>query len=65
MELIITVADLFLLVWAVAMTILWQRAVYRRNEFMKFTVIKLRDVASGKARVVDDGEHIEIIDIKG
>jgi hypothetical protein len=65
MELIITVADLFLLVWAIAMTILWQRAVYRRNEFMKFTVIKLRDVASGKARVVDDGEHIEIIDIKG
>ena len=64
MEITLTVADLFLLVWALVMTYLWQRAVYDRKEFMKFTLRSLAKVASGQARIVDNGDSIEIINIK-
>ena len=55
-------AEMFLIVWASVMTLLYVMAKSDRERFKRFTVYKLRQVASGKAKVVDDGESVSIVD---
>ena len=55
-------AEMFLILWASAMTLLYVMAKSDRERFKRFTVYKLRQVASGKAKVVDDGESVSIVD---
>lgn len=55
-------AEMFLIVWASVMTLLYVMAKSDRERFKRFTVYKLRQVASGKAKVVDDGETVSIVD---
>jgi hypothetical protein len=58
----LSVAEIYLMVWALFMTILYCVAKSNAKDFKKFTVYKLRQVAKGKAKVVDDGESIQIVD---
>lgn len=55
-------AEMFLVVWATAMTLLYVMAKTDAKNFKDFTVYKLRQVAKGRAKVVDDGESISIVD---
>ena len=57
----ITPSEFILIIWGIVMTILWQRALYKAEEFKQFTVFRLKQVANGRARVVDNGDSIEII----
>ena len=54
-----------LMLWGIVMTILWQREAHKAEEFKQFTVYKLQQVARGEAKIVDNGESIEIIKVKG
>jgi hypothetical protein len=56
-------AEMFLVVWASAMTLLYFIEKHDAKNFKDFTVYKLQQVAKGKAKVVDDGNRIEIVDI--
>jgi hypothetical protein len=60
---LITNSEIVLIVWGLVMTILWQREAYKSEEFKQFTVFKLQQVLSGKAKIVDNGESIEIINL--
>jgi hypothetical protein len=55
-------AEMFLVLWASAMTLLYVMAKNDAKNFVDFTVYKLRQVAKGKAKVVDDGENVQIVD---
>lgn len=55
-------AEMFLILWASAMTLLYVISKNDARNFKRFTVYKLRQVASGKAKVVDDGESVSIVD---
>jgi len=57
---VVTNSEMLLFIWALIMAFLWERSVYESKEFKKFTVYKLREVASGRARVIDTGDSIEI-----
>lgn len=52
------------MVWGIVMTILWQRALYKSEEFKQFTVRKLQEIVKGEAKIVDNGESIQIVRIK-
>ena len=54
-----------LFIWGIVTTVLWQRALHESVEFKKFTVFKLQEIARGEAKIVDDGESIQIIRVKG
>lgn len=56
-------AEMFLIVWSSAMTLLYVMAKNDARNFRQFTVYKLRQVVTGKAKIVDDGESISIVDI--
>jgi len=58
----LSIAELFLLVWALAMTFLYIKAKFDAKNLKDFTVYKLQQVASGEAKIVDDGESISIVD---
>lgn len=58
----LSTAEVFLLVWAMLMTFLYVASRHNASRFKRFTVYKLQQVASGKAKVVDDGESISIVD---
>ena len=60
----LSIAEIFLGVWAVSATVLWQRKVYRHERFMHFTVMQLKKLVDGKARIIDTGHSIEIRDIE-
>jgi hypothetical protein len=62
MTISLSYAEMFLVVWASAMTLLYVMAKTDAHNFKRFTVFKLRQVASGKAKVVDDGETVQIVD---
>lgn len=55
-------AEMFLIVWASFMTLLYLMSKHDANNFKRFTVYKLRQVACGKAKVIDDGESVQIVD---
>lgn len=55
-------AEMFLVVWASIMTLLYVMAKSDKDRFKRFTVYKLRQVASGRAKVIDDGESVSIVD---
>lgn len=55
-------AEMFLIVWASFMTLLYVMAKNDAKNFRQFTVYKLRQVACGKAKVIDDGESVQIVD---
>ena len=55
-------AEMFLVVWASAMTLLYVMAKNDAKNFRQFTVYKLIQVAKGKAKVVDHGDRVEIVD---
>lgn len=57
-------AEMFLIVWSSAMTLLYVMAKNDAKNFRQFTVYKLRQVVTGKAKIVDDGESVSIVDIK-
>jgi hypothetical protein len=54
---------MFLVLWASAMTLLYVMAKNDAKNFRDFTVYKLQQVVKGKAKVVDHGDRIEIVDI--
>ena len=56
-------AEMFLIVWASFMTLLYLISKHDAKNFKDFTVYKLQQVAVGKAKVVDHGDSIEIVDI--
>jgi len=56
-------AEMFLVLWASAMTLLYVMAKNDAKNFKDFTVYKLQQVVKGKAKVVDHGDRIEIVDI--
>jgi hypothetical protein len=56
-------AEMFLVVWSSAMTLLYVMAKNDARNFRQFTVYKLQQVAKGKAKIVDDGESVSIVDI--
>jgi hypothetical protein len=56
-------AEMFLVVWASFMTLLYFIAKHDAKDFKDFTLYKLRQVAKGKAKVVDDGDSISIVDV--
>ena len=58
----LSVAEMYLIVWASFMTILYVIAKSDAKDFKKFTVYKLRQVAKGQAKVVENGESIQIVD---
>jgi len=60
----ITPSEFILMVWGIVMTILWQRALYKSEEFKQFTVRKLQEIVKGEAKIVDNGESIQIVRIK-
>jgi hypothetical protein len=55
-------AEMFLVLWASAMTLLYVMAKNDAKNFKDLTLYKLRQVAKGKAKVLDDGESIQIVD---
>jgi hypothetical protein len=55
-------AEMFLVLWASAMTLLYVMAKNDAKNFRDLTLYKLRQVAKGKAKVLDDGESIQIVD---
>jgi len=61
---LITNSEIVLFIWGIVTTVLWQRALHESVEFKKFTVFKLQEVARGKAKIVDNGESIEIVRVK-
>ena len=60
----LSIAEIFLGVWAVSATYLWQREKYKFERFMQMTVVQLRKLASGKSKVLDTGFSVEIFDIE-
>ena len=58
----LSVAEMYLVVWASFMTLLYLISKHDAKSFKQFTVYKLRQVAKGKAKVVDDGESVQIVD---
>ena len=58
----LSVAEMYLIVWALVMTLLYCVAKHDAIYFKRITVYKLRQVAKGKAKVVEDGESIQIVD---
>lgn len=58
---LISTSELVLFLWGSVMTILWQMSLHESKEFKRFTVFKLKEVAKGRAKIVDNGESIEII----
>ena len=56
-----TYAEMFLFVWASLMTFLFFIKQRDMEVFKDFTVYKLKQVASGKATVIDHGDRVEII----
>ena len=61
---VVTNSEMLLFIWALIMAYLWERSVHERKEFKRFTAYTLREVAHGRARVVDTGDSIEIKPIK-
>ena len=55
-------AEMFLVIWASFMTLLYLISKHDAKNFKDFTVYKLRQVAKGKAKVVDDGDTVQIVD---
>ena len=55
-------AEMFLVLWASAMTLLYVMAKNDAKNFKDLTLFKLRQVAKGEAKVLDDGESIQIVD---
>ena len=60
----ITNAEMFLLVWALIMTVLYVMKSHQYQTFIAFTVYKLKRVADGTSKIVVTTDHVEIIDIK-
>lgn len=56
-----TYGEMFLLVWAMAMTFLFFVKQRDMEVFKQFTVYKLKQVAKGEATVVVDDESVQII----
>jgi hypothetical protein len=55
-------AEMFLVIWASFMTLLYLISKHDAKNFKDFTVYKLRQVAKGRAKVVDDGDTVQIVD---
>ena len=55
-------AEMFLVIWASFMTLLYLISKHDAKNFKDFTVYKLRQIAKGKAKVVDDGDTVQIVD---
>jgi hypothetical protein len=56
-----TYGEMFLFVWAMAMTFLFFVKQRDMEVFKQFTVYKLKQVAKGEAVVVVDDESVQII----
>ena len=65
MTLEITYSEMFLIVWAVCMTIMYLITRSNAEDFRKHTLAKLMQVYKGEARIVfeetDEGYHISIV----
>ena len=58
----LSVAEMFLVIWASFMTLLYLISKHDAKNFKDFTVYKLRQVAKGRAQVVHDGDTVQIVD---
>ena len=56
-----TYGEMFLMLWAVVMTVMYYFSQRNAEVFKQFTAYKLKQVASGEATVVVDDESIQII----
>jgi len=56
-----TYGEMFLLSWAVLMTVMYYLAKRNAEVFKQFTVYKLKQVASGEATIVIDDDYVQII----
>jgi hypothetical protein len=56
-----TYGEMFLFAWASFVTMLFFMKKHDMEVFKDFTVYKLKQVASGKATVIDHGDRVEII----
>lgn len=56
-----TYGEIFLLSWAVLMTVMYYLAKRNAEVFKQFTVYKLKQVASGEATIVIDDDYVQII----
>ena len=56
-----TLAEMFLFLWASVMTTVFFMKKHDMEVFKAFTIAKLKQVARGEATVVDRGDRVEII----
>lgn len=56
-----TYGEMFLMFWAMVVTMLFFMKKHDMEMFRQFTVMKLKQVAKGDATVVDRGDRVEII----
>jgi len=57
------ISELFLMAWAIIMTVLWVRAK-ERLKFLEYRIGNtLAGVAKGKLKVIDHGDHCEVEEI--
>ncbi len=63
----ITLTEMMLFIWAIAMTVLWLRERSEGQEFKFKTAIVMKALADGHAKFARDadGEVSEIVPIKG
>ena len=65
MTLEITYSEMFLIVWAVCMTIMYLITRSNAEDFKKHTLAKLMQVYKGEAEIIfeetDEGYHIQIV----
>jgi hypothetical protein len=61
LEVDMTYAEMFLMSWAVVMTVMYYLAKRNAEVFKQFTVFKLKQVASGEATIVVNDEYVQII----
>jgi hypothetical protein len=64
MDITLTVADLFLLGWAVIATIGYLKEQGEFKHFRMMTVLTLRKLHKGEVKLVDNGDSFEIKDVK-
>jgi len=57
------ISELFLMAWAIIMTVLWVRTK-ERLRFLEYRIGNtLSGVAKGKLKVIDHGDHCEVEEI--
>ena len=59
----VSIANLFLFIWGVVATVLWQVSVAKNTLMGRAVVSKFISIARGELKVVDTGESVEFYPI--